>query len=40
VRAAGGPVYLGYHWRGRHDILWFKTDGTAVTDATWWNAGD
>ena len=39
VAANGGaPVYLGYYWRGRHDVLWFKTDGVTVTEAGWWMA--
>ena len=38
VQQAGGPVYLAYFWRGKHDLLWFKTDGSAVLEVDWWMA--
>jgi hypothetical protein len=38
VQAAGGPVLLGYYWRGKHDLLWFRTDGQTVLEADWWMA--
>jgi hypothetical protein len=36
------PYYLIYHWRGRHDYLWFKVQGPQehITASGWYHAGE
>ena len=39
---AGKPYYLVYHWRGKHDFLWFKIQGLEekVASSGWYHAGE
>ncbi|KAI8826968.1 uncharacterized protein EV422DRAFT_512119 [Fimicolochytrium jonesii] len=40
---SGNPYFIIYHWRGRHDYLWFLVDGTEhenIEGYGWYAAGD
>jgi hypothetical protein len=40
-KPATGPYeLLIYYWRGRHDFLYFTSQGETIVNSGWWHAGE